>query len=116
MPRVPKGERRPADATGNAVMIAKIATAEIEDITTERAVRTPPPSRLGGKARAEGMSATGYRPEHIWSFHRRPTVPLHHARRGAIRALRKDGTSLTARKGPCDIVPAFPADHGGSAR
>jgi hypothetical protein len=35
MPRGPKGERRPADAIGNAVRIAKIATGEIEDITTE---------------------------------------------------------------------------------
>jgi hypothetical protein len=34
MPRGPKGEHRPADAIGNAVMIAKIATGEIEDITT----------------------------------------------------------------------------------
>jgi hypothetical protein len=29
-----KGEKRPADAIGNAVVIAKIATGEIEDITT----------------------------------------------------------------------------------
>jgi hypothetical protein len=35
MPSGPKGEKRPADAIGNAVMIAKIATGEIEDITTE---------------------------------------------------------------------------------
>ena len=35
MPRGPKGEKRPADAIGNAVMIAKIATGEIEDITTD---------------------------------------------------------------------------------
>jgi hypothetical protein len=33
MPRGPNGEKRPADAIGNAVMIAKIATGEIEDIT-----------------------------------------------------------------------------------
>jgi hypothetical protein len=33
MPRGPKGEKRPADAIGAAVMIAKIATGEIEDIT-----------------------------------------------------------------------------------
>ncbi len=26
MPRGPKGEKRPADAIGNAIMIAKIAT------------------------------------------------------------------------------------------
>lgn len=30
MPRGPKGEKRPADAIGNAIMIAKIG--EIEDI------------------------------------------------------------------------------------
>lgn len=35
MPRGPKGEKRPADAIGNAIMVAKIATGEIEDMTTE---------------------------------------------------------------------------------
>jgi hypothetical protein len=35
MPRGPKGEKRPADVIGNAVMIGRIATGEIEDITTE---------------------------------------------------------------------------------
>ena len=33
MPVGPKGEKRPADAIGNAIMIARIATGE--DITTE---------------------------------------------------------------------------------
>ena len=31
MPRGPKGERRPADVIGNAIMVAKIATGEIEE-------------------------------------------------------------------------------------
>jgi hypothetical protein len=31
MPRGPKGEKRPADAIGNAIMIAKIATGEIDE-------------------------------------------------------------------------------------
>jgi hypothetical protein len=44
MPRGPKGEKRPADAIGNAVMIAKIATAVAL-------------GRMGGKARAAGMTA-----------------------------------------------------------
>lgn len=35
MPRGLKAEKRPADAIGNAVMIVKIATGEIGDITTE---------------------------------------------------------------------------------
>ena len=31
MPKGPKGEKRPADAVGLAVMVAKIATGEVED-------------------------------------------------------------------------------------
>jgi hypothetical protein len=31
MPKGPKGEKRPADAVARAVMIAKIATGEVED-------------------------------------------------------------------------------------
>jgi hypothetical protein len=31
MPRGPKGERRPADVIGAAIMVAKIATGEIDD-------------------------------------------------------------------------------------
>ena len=34
MPRGPKGEKRPADVIGAAVMIGKIATGEIDDLTT----------------------------------------------------------------------------------
>jgi hypothetical protein len=60
MPRGPKGEKRPADVIGAAVMIGRIATGEIEE--------GPPPDdgkdpaavalgRKGGKARAEGMTA-----------------------------------------------------------
>ena len=59
MPRGPKGEKRQADAIGNAVMIAKIATGEIEDITTEDGKNAAAVAlgRMGGKARAESMSA-----------------------------------------------------------
>src|SRR5258708_27241493 len=59
MPRGPKGEKRAADAIGNAVMIARITTREIEDSTTE-AGKNPAAlalGRLGGKAWAKGMSA-----------------------------------------------------------
>jgi hypothetical protein len=31
MPRGPKGEKRPADVNARAVMIARIATGEVED-------------------------------------------------------------------------------------
>jgi hypothetical protein len=59
MPRGPKGEKRPADVIGAAVMIGRIATGEIEDIITEDGKNAAAVAlgRMGGKARAEGMSA-----------------------------------------------------------
>jgi hypothetical protein len=59
MPRGPKGEKRPADVIGAAVMVGKIATGEIEDITTDdgKNVAAVALGRMGGKARAEGMTA-----------------------------------------------------------
>lgn len=59
MPRGPKGEKRPADVIGAAVMIAKIATGEIEDLTTEDGKNPAAVAlgRMGGKARAAGMTA-----------------------------------------------------------
>ena len=58
MPRGPKGEKRPADVNARAVMIAKIATGEIADVTTEdgKNVAAVALGRLGGRARAAGMS------------------------------------------------------------
>jgi hypothetical protein len=35
MPRGPKGEKRPADVIGAAVMVGRIATGEVEDLITE---------------------------------------------------------------------------------
>jgi len=35
MPKGPKGEKRSADVVGAAVMVAKIATGEVEDEVTE---------------------------------------------------------------------------------
>lgn len=59
MAKGPKGERRPADVNQRAVMIAKIATGEIEDVTTEdgKSAAAVALGRMGGKARAAGMSA-----------------------------------------------------------
>jgi hypothetical protein len=59
MPRGPRGEKRPADAIGNAIMIARIATGEIEDITTEDGKNAAAVAlgRMGGKARAKGLSS-----------------------------------------------------------
>jgi hypothetical protein len=59
MPRGGKGAKRPAGAIGNAITIAKIATGEIEDITTEDGKNAAAVAlgRMGGKARAAGMTA-----------------------------------------------------------
>lgn len=57
MPTGPRGEHRPADAIGCAIMVARIATGEIEE-------KTSPPSgkvrsgEAGGKARAEKLSSS----------------------------------------------------------
>ncbi len=62
MPRGPKGEKRPADVNARAVMIAKIATGEEpEDYGKADAEGKNPAAvalgRMGGKARAAGLSA-----------------------------------------------------------
>jgi len=58
MPRGPKGEKRPADVIGAAVMVAKIATGEIEE-TIEDDGKDPAAKALGkkgGAARAKAMT------------------------------------------------------------
>jgi hypothetical protein len=57
MPRGAKGERRPRDVIGNAVM--RIATGEIEDVITHDGKNAAAVAlgRMGGKARAAGLSA-----------------------------------------------------------
>jgi hypothetical protein len=59
MPRGPKGERRPADANQRAVMVARIATGEINDKVTDDGKNAAAVAlgRMGGRARAKGMSA-----------------------------------------------------------
>ena len=56
MPKGPRGEKRPADAIGRAVMVARIATGEIADepgVLTSAAAEM---GRKGGKKRAENMT------------------------------------------------------------
>jgi hypothetical protein len=55
MPKGPRGEKRPADAVGLAVMIGKIATGEIED-ERELSSAAAELGRKGGKKRAENMT------------------------------------------------------------
>jgi hypothetical protein len=60
MPRGPKGEKRPADVIGNAVHVMRIATGEIDETATTEDGKNAAAvalGRMGGKARAEGLSA-----------------------------------------------------------
>jgi len=56
MPKGPRGERRPADAIGRAVLIAKIATGEVEDEREALSSAAAELGRKGGKKRAENMT------------------------------------------------------------
>lgn len=58
MPKGPKGEKRPADVIGAAVMVARIATGEVEDkpVDDGKDKAAQELGRKGGKARAETMT------------------------------------------------------------
>jgi hypothetical protein len=58
MPRGPKGEKRPADVIGAAIMVAKIATGEVvEQFDTPPQSESATLGRKGGRARAAKLSA-----------------------------------------------------------
>ncbi len=59
MPKGPKGEHRPADTNAAAVLVGKIATGELADVTTDEGKNAAAVAlgRLGGKARAAGLTA-----------------------------------------------------------
>lgn len=57
---MPKGPKRPADVVGAAVMVAKIATGEIEEQTDDDGGKDQAAAELGrkgGKARAAKLTA-----------------------------------------------------------
>jgi hypothetical protein len=62
MPRGPKGEKRPADVIGAAIMVGRIATGETEDHKGESAKDAAAVSLgrrgglKGGRARAKSLS------------------------------------------------------------
>ena len=58
MPTGPKGQKRPADVNARAVMIAKIATGEIEDAEPDSGKNKAAQElgRKGGAARAKNMT------------------------------------------------------------
>jgi hypothetical protein len=56
MPKGPKGERRPADVIGAAIMVGRIATGEIEDKKAPAKSAAAELGSKGGKARAAKLS------------------------------------------------------------
>lgn len=56
MPKGPRGEKRPANAVARAVMVAKIATGEIEDEREALSSAAAELGRKGGQRRAENMT------------------------------------------------------------
>lgn len=58
MPKGPKGEKRPADVIGAAVMVGRIATGEIDDTPEDdgKDKAAQAMGRKGGKARAASMT------------------------------------------------------------
>jgi hypothetical protein len=56
MPKGPKGEKRPADVIGAAIMVAKIATGEILDSIPTGKEDARKGGKKGGKARADKLT------------------------------------------------------------
>jgi hypothetical protein len=56
MPKGPNGQKRPADAIGLAVMVAKIATGEIKEEGLAAPKEAAKLGSIGGKKRAESMA------------------------------------------------------------
>ena len=59
MAKGPKGEKRPADVNARAVMIGKIATGELADVTTDEGKNAAAVAlgKRGGEARAKSISS-----------------------------------------------------------
>jgi len=55
MPRGPQGQKRPADTIGCAVMVAKIATGEIQEEVANPSGKVRS-GKAGGKARMEKLT------------------------------------------------------------
>jgi len=58
VPKGPNGQKRPADVIGNAVLIAKIATGEVDDDTPDdgKDKAAQALGKKGGAARAKSMT------------------------------------------------------------
>jgi hypothetical protein len=58
VPKGPRGEKRPGDVIGAAIMVAKIATGEVEDnATAADKAHHSRGGKKGGAARAKALTA-----------------------------------------------------------
>lgn len=57
MPKGPRGEKRPADVIGRAIMVAKIATGEIDEPSSHTHGKDPAAVALGRKGGLRGGHA-----------------------------------------------------------
>jgi hypothetical protein len=56
MPKGPKGEKRPADVIGAAIMVAKIATGEIDEPKIDSSIlKKSAAGKKGGAARSSAL-------------------------------------------------------------
>lgn len=56
MPKGPRGEKRPADSIGLAVLVGRIATGEVEDTADESKAHHREGGKRGGAARAAALT------------------------------------------------------------
>ena len=58
MPKGPRGEKRPGDVIGAAIMVARIATGEVEDTQADPSkARHSAGGKKGGAARAAALTS-----------------------------------------------------------
>ncbi len=55
MPKGPNGQRRPGDVVGAAIMVAKIATGEIEERPSDKTTAKREAGKKGGAARSASL-------------------------------------------------------------
>lgn len=56
MPKGPRGEKRPADVVGAAVLVGRIAIGEVEDTADDSKAHHREGGKKGGAARASKLS------------------------------------------------------------
>jgi hypothetical protein len=56
VPKGPQGQKRPADAIGCAVMVAKIATSELVEEENRKSIGKARSGKAGAKARSEKLT------------------------------------------------------------